>query len=256
MSPNPSNRSVETGAAERPQRPVTVDYAVYALIARCVFAVLSALAGYGARPEISDLLAKANRSKNWTPEQLRHAVDSYLRDTLISVLLLVVMVLVMAKFLRDGRNWARWLYLVFAILLTGDLQHVLGFFQYHNVLLRLTTGLTGLAALAALVLMFLPASNNFLRPAAGGGGLFGSMFGPRTARATARPAGAPGPVNGEPVESPAVQLTKPARPSASSRLADPVADPAAQQAGSSAPSAGPSTGRRPPRAKSRRQPTE
>ena len=140
---------------------------MYALIVRCVFSVLSALAAYGARPELTDVLAKANRSKNWTADQLRHAVDSYLRDTVITVLLLSVMVLVMAKFLRDGKNWARWLYVVFAILLTGDVQHVLGFVQYHNVLLRLTSGLTGLAALAALVLMFLPASNAYLRPADG-----------------------------------------------------------------------------------------
>src|SRR6185503_19092863 len=110
----------------------------------------------------------------------------YLRDTVITVLLLAVMVLVMAKFLRDGKNWARWLYVVFAILLTGDVQHVLGFVQYHNVLLRLTSGLTGLAAVAALVLMFLPASNAYLRPADGRAGLFGSMFGPRTTRAVAQ----------------------------------------------------------------------
>src|SRR6185437_3418338 len=168
-------------------RPATVDYAVYALIVRCVFSVLSGFAAYGARPELTDALAKANRSKNWTSDQLRHNVDSYLRDTVITVLLLAVMVLVMAKFLRDGKNWARWLYVVFAILLTGDVQHVLGFVQYHDVLLRLTSGLTGLAAVAALVLMFLPASNAYLRPAEGRPSLFGSMFGPRTARAMRQP---------------------------------------------------------------------
>ena len=183
-----------------PQRPVTVDYAVYALIARCVFSVLSALAAYGARPELSDALAKANRSKNWTPDQLRHNLDSYLRDNLVTVLILSAMVLVMAKLLRDGRSWVRWLYLVFALLLTGDLQHVLGFVQYHDVLMRLTTGLTGLAAVAALVLMFLPASNGYLRPAAPAGGMFGSLFGQRSSRV--RPAADPvtaDPVTAEPV---------------------------------------------------------
>ena len=177
MSPNLLNRS---GDAEHSRRPATVDYAVYALIVRCVFSVLSALAAYGARPEITDAIAKANRSKNWTADQLHNTVDSYLRDTVITTLLLSVMVLVMAKFLRDGKNWARWLYVVFAILLTGDVQHVLGFVQYHNVLLRLTSGITGLAALAALVLMFLPASNAYLRPAEGRAGMFGSIFGSRT----------------------------------------------------------------------------
>lgn len=171
----------QSGAART--RPVTIDYAVYALVARCAFSVLSALAAFGARPELSDALAKANRSKNWTADQLRHNLDSYLRDTLITVLIMSVMVLVMAKFLRDGRGWARWLYLIFAVLLTGDLQHILGFVQYHDVLLRLTSGLTGLAALTALVLMFLPASNAYLRPASPAGGFFGSLFGSRAARA-------------------------------------------------------------------------
>jgi len=270
MSPNLLRRSEN---AERSARPVTVDYAVYALIVRCVFSVLSALAAYGARPELSDALAKANKSKNWTADQLRHATDSYLRDTLITVLLLAVMVLVMAKFLRDGKNWARWLYVVFAILLTGDVQHLLGFLQYHNVLLRLTSGCTGLAAVAALVFMFMPASNAYFRPAGGSGGLFGSMFGPRTTRPAARPdepvvpieAGSVAPSEAEPAVDPTpvvdptsagdltplVNLTKADRPVSSGQ---PVGTANRPASGSSA--AEPPATRRPPRAKSRRQPTE
>jgi CBS domain containing-hemolysin-like protein len=243
MSPNLLNRSAD---AEQSRRPATVDYAVYALIVRCVFSVLSALAAYGARPELTDAIAKANRSKNWTADQLRHNVDSYLRETVITVLLLSVMVLVMAKFLRDGKNWARWLYVAFAILLTGDVQHVLGIVQYHNLLLRLASGVTGLAALAALVLMFLPASNQYLRPTDGRAGMFGSILGARTSRPAAR---ADEPAAAEP----AVDLTKADQPAPGSSTVEPV--------GSSEPavSAGQPTGsanRRTPRAKSRRQPTE
>ena len=29
------------------------------------------------------------------------------------------MVLVLAKFIRDGKSWARWLYVVFAVLIAG-----------------------------------------------------------------------------------------------------------------------------------------
>jgi hypothetical protein len=252
MSPNPLNRSTDTDGAARPQRPSTVDKAVYALIARCVFSVLSALTAYGARPEISDALAKANRSKNWTSDQLRSNVDSYLRDTVITVLILAVLVLVIAKLLRDGRNWARWLYVVFAVLLTGDVQHVLGFIQYDNLLLRLTNGLTGVAAVAALVLMFLPQSNAYLRPAGGSGGLLGSLLGPRPPRV--RPADDS--TSGAPTvaEPTAVRLTKPAT--------KPATKPVIKPAGNADPPEAPSNGkpaeasRRPPRAKSRKQPSE
>ena len=145
--------------------------------------------------------------------------------------------------------------MVFAILLTGDVQHVLGFVQYHNVLLRLTSGLTGLAAVAALVLMFLPASNAYLRPPDGRAGLFGSMFGPRTARAVAQsnePAAAAEPeLLAEPAGStepgdaaPAVDLTK-----ADLSTGQPAVS-------TNRPADGPPVTRRPPRAKSRRQPTE
>jgi hypothetical protein len=264
MSPNLQlNRS---GDAKQSGRPATVDYAVYVLIVRCVFSVLSALAAYGARPELTDVIAKANRSKNWTADQLRHNVDSTLRATVITALLVSVMVLVMAKFLRDGKNWARWLYAVFAILVARDVQQVLGFVQYHNLLLRLTSGFTGLAALAALVLMFLPTSNSFLRPAGGRAGMFGSMFGPRAAR--------PVSTSNEADAEPAVDRTLADRPAALVEPGDSVNEPvdsanqpivSANQPGSSAdqpassanrPAGGPPATRRPPRAKSRRQPTE
>ncbi len=258
MSPNLQlNRS---GDATRSGRPASVDYAVYALIVRCVFSVLSAVAAYGARSELTDVIAEANRSKNWTADQLRHNIDATLRASVITALLVSVMVLVMAKFLRDGKNWARWLYVVFAILVARDVQQVLGFVQYHNLLLRLTSGLTGLAALAALVLMFLPTSNAYLRLATGRPGLFGSMFGSRTARSKdAEPAvdqtgadrlattaesanSANEPANA--VDQPVVPVKEPAVP------ANQPARSANQPAG------GPPATRRPPRAKSRRQPTE
>ena len=121
MSPNLLNRSAD---AEQSGRPASVDYAVYALIVRCVFSVLSALAAYRARPELTNAIAKANRSKNWTADQCGDKGDAYLRETVITVLLVSAMVLVMAKFLRDGKNWARWLYVVFAILLARDVQHM------------------------------------------------------------------------------------------------------------------------------------
>jgi hypothetical protein len=258
MSQNQLNQPADAAAA-RPKRPVTVDYAVYALVARCVFSVLSALVAYGARPELSDALATANRDKNWTPDQLRHNLDDYLRATLITVLIMAFMVLVMAKFLRDGRSWARWLYLAFAVLLTGDIQHVLGFVQYHDVLLRLTTGLTGLAAVAALVLMFLPASNSYLRPARPAGGMFGSLFGPRSPRD--RPAGDPvtepePPAAGPPAAVDNAPAAVDNAPAAVDDLPAAVDNVPAEVPGTQATAGSTPTARRQPRAKSRRQPAE
>ncbi|MGK3862477.1 hypothetical protein, partial [Enterococcus faecium] len=72
-----------------------------------------------------------------------------------------------------------------------------GFFDYHNFAVRTLTGLTGVAAVAALVLMFLPRSSAFFRPAgATSGGLLGGMFGPRSRAAQAPPSGAAAPRGG------------------------------------------------------------
>ncbi|HTZ43643.1 MAG TPA: proline-rich domain-containing protein [Jatrophihabitans sp.] len=172
-----ANATTEISARSRP--PV-VDYAVYALIARCVFSLLSALALYGARGEVTRSVADANKSKNWSAATLHHNVDTLLRGNLISTLVMVALVAILSKFIRDGRNWSRWVYLVFSVLITRDLFQVLGFFQYHNVPVRLSTGLVGVSSIAAIVLMFLPESNAYFRPASGApASLLGGLFRPR-----------------------------------------------------------------------------
>jgi len=199
MSANTSATEVGT-----PPRPAVVDYAVYALIARCVFSLVSVFAFYGARDEVSRSLADANKNKHWSAETLHHNVNVWLRGNLISTLVTIVMVAIVIWFLRQGRNWARLLYLVFAILVIRDVFEVFGFFQYHNFALRVLTGLVGLSSIAAIVLLFLPESNAYFRPASGGGGLLGSMF---RARGTAARANQPGnrprdpsPAEGQPAE--------------------------------------------------------
>jgi hypothetical protein len=174
--------------ADAPGRPALVDYAIYALIGRCVFSFGEAFALHGARGEVSRSLADANKDKHWSAATLNHNVDLFLRGKLINAAVTLLVIAILIKFLREGRNWARWLYLAFAILAAGDLFSVLGFFQYHDFLARMLTGLVGLCSIAALVLLFLPDSNEYFRPAGAGGGLLGSMFRPRgPAAAGSRP---------------------------------------------------------------------
>jgi len=232
--------STNTAAeAPAPARPQTVDYAVYALIARCVFALGSALALFGSRTGLSRALADSNRKDVsnhkdhlWTASELHDHVNAALRGNLVSTVITVVLVAIIALYLRRGRNWARFVYLIFAVLFR-DLYLVLGFFQHDTTLLvRVLTGLAGVSALAALVLLFLPASNAFFRPAATARkGLFGSMFGVPAARARTSPAPRAG------AEAPAA---------AEEPVAGPVEAPAADQPAE----------RRPPRGKSRQSGTK
>jgi hypothetical protein len=101
----------------------------------------------------------------------------------------VVLVAIMIKLIRDGRGWARWLYLAFALLITRDVFQVLGFFQYDHLLTRVLTGLVGLSSLAALALLFLPEANAYFRPEDGSTGLLGSIFRPRIPAAGAARSG-------------------------------------------------------------------
>ena len=190
-------------AVNAPSRPPVVDYAIFALIARCVFSLGAAFALYGARGEVTRSLADANKDKHWSAATLHHNVDAGLRANLISTAVMIVMVLIIVKFIRDGRNWARLLYIAFAVLVTRDVFGVLGFFSYHNFLVRTLTGLVGLSSIAAIVLLVLPESNAYFRPA-GASGLFntlrmrglgtaGQANGMRPAGTAGRPAGAGSP---------------------------------------------------------------
>ncbi len=190
-----------TAEVSAPSRPATVDYAVYALIARCVLSLAASLALFGARDDVRTSLAETYQDKHWTAQQLHDNVDSWLRQQLVTAVVMIVVVAVLIKLIRDGRNWARWLYLAVAILLSRDVYRVAGFFVYHDFLARMLTGLVGLSAIAALALLFLPDSNTYFRPAGGQArGLFGGMFRPLGAgirqpvaggRPGVRPAGAP-----------------------------------------------------------------
>ncbi len=228
-------------------RPRNVDLALGAILLRCVLALAAAFALFGAQDELRRNAADLH--PEWSASTLADRVESELRSNVVLTLVYIGLVLLIAKFIRDGRNWARWLYAFFAVLVAGDVLRVAGFFAGDNLLFRLLSGLTGLAAAAAIVLLFSPSASRYFRPAgrAASGSplqmLFGgrgALGGPAASRNATDQAAAPSP-NQAP--SGRVSLTKPAagggsrtRPAAASR---------------------PPAGKRPaPRAKSRKQATE
>jgi hypothetical protein len=74
-------------------------------------------------------------------------------------------VLLIAKYIRDGRNWGRWLFAIVAFLLAGDVPRITAFFTEGNVAFRVLAGLTGAAAVVAIVLLFSPSARDYFRPA-------------------------------------------------------------------------------------------
>jgi hypothetical protein len=241
--------NTQTGPDTRPAaRPRSVDLAVGAILLRCVLALAAALALFGAKDELRRDAAKLH--PEWSAATLTDKIDSGLRSNVVLTLVYIGLVLLIAKFVRDGRNWARWLFVFVALLVAGDVLRVAGFFTGENLLFRALSGLTGLAAVAAIVLLFSPTSNAYFRPAGPGSPLLRGLFAGRAL--------GPRPAAGEPV----VPQDAPPRGTSSGGVSSDgvssggVSLDKASPATGTAP-AGRSSGTRPaPRAKSRRQAAE
>jgi hypothetical protein len=233
----PHTAPASDAADERVGRPRNVDLAVGAILLRCVLALGAALALFGAKAELRRTAATLH--PEWSAATLAQKVDSELRSNLLLTVVYIALVLLIAKYIRDGRNWARLLYAFVAVLVAGDVFRVAGFFSGDNLLFRVLSGFTGLASLVAVVLLFLPPSGGYFRSARASGSPFGALFGGRAAAlAAAREAAERTPAR---TSEPAVK-----------RAAKPVslAKPTARQV-AAAPSTG--TKRAAPRAKSRKQ---
>jgi hypothetical protein len=213
----------------RPVRPRTVELALGAILLRCLLALAAAFALFGSKDELRRTAATLH--PEWSAATLAEKVDSELRSNVVLTLAYVGLVLLIAKYIRDGRNWARWLYIFVAFLVAGDVFRLTGFFSSDNLLFRLLSGFTGLASLAAIVLLVLPPSTAYFRPAGESGSPFGALFGGRAAMA--------------------------ARDAADRRAAEPASEPAAAPVLLTKPAseqAAPRAGtKRAPRAKSRKQ---
>jgi hypothetical protein len=238
-------------------RPRNVDLALGAILLRCVLALAAAFALFGAEDELRRNAAELH--PDWSASTLADKVESELRSNVVLTLVYIALVLLIAKFIRDGRNWARWLYAFFAVLVAGDVLRVAGFFAGDNLLFRLLSGLTGLAAAAAIVLLFSPSASRYFRPAAGAASPMRMLFGGRAGLATSRGAAAQAPKDA----SERVSLAKPAGGSrsvpgnATAAGKRPAAGSATAVGKRSAAGSATAVGKRPaPRAKSRKQASE
>jgi hypothetical protein len=199
-------------------RPRNVDLALGAILVRCVLALAAAFALFGAKAELRRSAAAVH--PEWSAATLADKIDSELRSNVVLSAVYIGLVLLIAKYIRDGRNWARWVYAFVAFLVAGDVFRVTGLFSGDNLLFRLLSGLTGLASIVAIVLLFLPSSAAYFRPAGASASPLGALFGGRSAAmAAARNAKdrAAAGATGQAVEP--VSLAKPSTKAASERAA-------------------------------------
>jgi hypothetical protein len=181
-------------AAEKPVRPRTVDYVLYAIAARCVFSLLSAFAWYGERDQITKTGRKANPT--WSDTLLHDRVSAAIRNNLIQTVIVIAILLLLAKMIRDGRGWSRWVYTIVSFFPLGDVFKVTGFFTTGHVLFKVTTGLTGLAAIVSIALLFVRPSIGYFKPAGTGRvSPLAAFLKPRIPPA-AQPKSTPAPTNG------------------------------------------------------------
>ncbi|HEY0166375.1 MAG TPA: hypothetical protein VGB75_04965 [Jatrophihabitans sp.] len=223
----------------RPARPRSVDLALGAILLRCLLALAAAFALYGAKDEVRANAAQLH--PEWSPATLAERVDGELRSNVWLTLIYIGLVLLIAKFIRDGRNWARWLYAFVAFLVAGDVLRVSGFFTGDNLLFRLLSGFTGVAAIVAIVFLFSPASSAYFRRTAGSGtgSPFRTLFGGRAAATAAA----------------GNDVSRPGGNQAGTPAAEPVS--LTKSGAKRSPSRRPNGSKRPaPRAKSRKQAAE
>jgi hypothetical protein len=169
-----------SAATDRPARPRTVEWALYAIVARCVFVLVTALLEYPYHQQLLDRTRQLNPKA--TAAQIQAAVPTGTQG-LIQTLIGVALILVVAKFVRDGKNWARILFAVLVVLLFRDVFGLTALAaKGYPVPLRVTVTLTGAAAIVAVSLLWVRPSAPFFRRTGGAAAAspFAAMFRPRS----------------------------------------------------------------------------
>lgn len=215
--------------------PKTIQWATWAIIAQVVFTISGALLANGYTAQLTKLMIDNNKHAK-KPDENFNAVKSladYRKGLLFQGIVLALVFLFIAYTLRRSRGagGARWGFLIISVLVaqTNGPLTVLPIADYPGPLSVVRT-LMGLSSLAAIVLMFLPASSQYFRdckaanrPAGapvrpGRGALFGGG-GASTRPSAGRPAAArPGLLG-------SLFAPRPAPGSAPDRAADPTAPP-------------------------------
>ncbi|MBV9593170.1 MAG: hypothetical protein JO147_05150 [Actinobacteria bacterium] len=200
------------------ERPKTLDWAAMAVGAQALFMALSSALSWGFTSYYKSALIKANNKlktgdKNkrspYTADQLNHDLHSYRQSSTIYGILIIVILLLVVWNLRKGRGLARWIFAFVTVFTLAPLNLIREPASDEPGVLKTLGTLTGLASLAALVLLlFVPQTTRYFRAqrmARVGEGArpagLGSLFGPRPPRTSPVTTG---------TESPAQPLKRPA----------------------------------------------
>ncbi|CAN5492554.1 hypothetical protein BH10ACT8_BH10ACT8_19280 [soil metagenome] len=213
-------------------RPRTVDYALYAIAARCVLVIAYSLSLYTARSTLIQTIRTSPQAKGWTDAHINSAFDSAVRSNILVAVIGSVLILLVARFIRDGKNWARWMFAVLVVFPLSPLSDVLRIFGVTAdapILVRALSVLTGLAALAAVILLFIRPSAPFFRrrpmpdggiPIAGAGsGLLAGLMRPRGSSALGNTAATAKPTGSAPAATGPAAPSRRSAPRAKSRKA-------------------------------------
>jgi hypothetical protein len=154
--------------ADKPPRPRTVDYALYAILAKCALAVIFAVTLALNRAEVMNSWRTDGKHVGWSEQRLNDSFSFRLRLGVALAVVVSLIVLYLAKGIREGKNWSRMLFAALTILPVtpaADALQITYVFYGGPLLPRFLAVLLGLTSIMAVVLLFLPPSREYFRPA-------------------------------------------------------------------------------------------
>jgi hypothetical protein len=159
MSDYPSYPSHPEDVPARPEPPNTVVNAVWLMYARVAFGLIGALAGFGTRDTMRDKIVAEH--PNYDTKKVDQVLDAALVIGIGIAVIIAVLYVLLAIQVRNGKNWARVVTLVFAGL--GLITFPASLAQVHTSLTVLVAALGVVLNLGILVLLLLPPSNQYFR---------------------------------------------------------------------------------------------
>ncbi len=175
MSTSSTARTESAGAdpAGAPQRPRTVNAALILMMALVVFLILAAIGWLGHDEQFKKLLVDSNKHatkplKPFGPKEQAHSLHQLRKSQFVSagVMSVAILFLVFAMTKERAASAGRWGFVVVAVLMGvmfGSFIPISG----APGLLNASHVAGGLCALAALILLFLPASRRYFRECKG-----------------------------------------------------------------------------------------
>ncbi|WP_189060427.1 hypothetical protein [Longimycelium tulufanense] len=149
--PAPPPMPPEAGGQPAPEPPMAVKVSFWIWIASAVIGVVMALVSVTNRDEFTEQLRRQN--PDLAEEQLRSTVNAALALSIVLAVLVAAIYVFFAVKMRAGRNWAR---ITLTVVTLAFL--VLQFAATGGI-----GSLGALVGLVAVVLMFLPSSNEYFQ---------------------------------------------------------------------------------------------